>query len=239
VAKAGVASQPLRSTASANTRQALIEAAIETLKEHGYTGASARAVAARAGCNQALVFYHFGSVVGLLLAALDEVSHRRMERYSQAAGGITSLVELFEVAAAIFQEDVDEGYVAVLAEMIAGASSTPGLGPAVAARIQPWNEFARRAIESAVDESPIAALLPIDDLAHAVVALYLGLEMLSHLDGDRSRPTVLFEHGKRIASLLAVLAGPPTRPTEHAESTPATSPATTPATAPGETHHDS
>jgi hypothetical protein len=100
----------------------------------------------------------------------------------------------------------------VLAEMIAGASSTPGLGGAVAGRIAPWTDFARRAIQSAVGDSPIAQVLPIDDLAHAVVALYLGLEMLSHLDGDRSRPTALFDHGKRIAPLIAALIGPPQRP---------------------------
>jgi AcrR family transcriptional regulator len=207
MAKAGVASRPGRGPASAATRQALIEAAIETLKEHGFTGTSARVVAARAGCNQALVFYHFGSVVDLLLAALDEVSARRMERYSEAASGVASLGELFEVAAQIFREDLDQGYVAVLAEMIAGASSTPGLGAAVAARIQPWTEFAGQAIRSALAGSPLAAVLPVDDLAHAIVALYLGLEMLSHLDGDRSRAVALFDHGKRIAPLAAALGG--------------------------------
>ena len=35
----------------------------------------------------------------------------------------------------------------VLAEMIAGASSVPGLGAEVAERIHPWREFARSAIE--------------------------------------------------------------------------------------------
>ena len=59
---------------SAATKQALVAAAIETLRAEGFAGASARAIAGRAGCNQALIFYHFGSVVTLLLAALDEVS---------------------------------------------------------------------------------------------------------------------------------------------------------------------
>jgi len=54
---------------SAATKRSLVAAAIETLKTEGFAGASARAIAARAGCNQALIFYHFGSVVTLLLAA--------------------------------------------------------------------------------------------------------------------------------------------------------------------------
>jgi AcrR family transcriptional regulator len=53
------------------TRAALIAGAIQTLREAGFAGASARQIARRAGCNQALIFYHFGSVPDLLIAALE------------------------------------------------------------------------------------------------------------------------------------------------------------------------
>src|SRR5665213_3168501 len=111
---------------SVETRRVLVEAAIETLKEEGYGGASARAIAERAGSNQGLIFYHFGSVANLLLAALDAVSAERLEHYGTALGHVDSPSQLVEVASAIFSEDLDAGYVTVLAEMIAGASSTPG-----------------------------------------------------------------------------------------------------------------
>src|SRR5665213_3222013 len=116
---------------SANTRRALVEAAIETLKENGFSGASARTIAERAGLNQGLVFYHFGTVANLLLAALDAVSDDRMVRFSAAVENVSSPTELMDVAAQIFREDLDTGHVAVLVEMIAGASSTPGLGAEV------------------------------------------------------------------------------------------------------------
>jgi AcrR family transcriptional regulator len=208
MAKAGVASRPRAASAKGTgTRQALIDAAIETLKSEGYIGTSARAIAKRAGCTQALVFYHFGSVVELLLAALDEVSARRLERYTAAAGRINSPSDLVAVASEVFQEDMDNGYVTVLVEMIAGASATPGLGAEVASRIAPWREFARRTIASGLSDSPLGSLLPLGELSHAVVALYLGLEMLSHLDGDRSQPTALFDHVGRLASLVEALSG--------------------------------
>jgi len=41
------------------------------------------------------------------------------------------------------------------------------------------------------------------------VALYLGLEMLSHLNGDRDRALALFTHAKQLAALLSALSGPP------------------------------
>ena len=43
----------------------------------GFAGASARAIAPRASFNQALIFYHFGSVRNPLLAVLDLISERR------------------------------------------------------------------------------------------------------------------------------------------------------------------
>jgi hypothetical protein len=78
----------------------------------------------------------------------------------------------------------------------------------VAARIRPWFEFARTAIESTFDGSPLGAVIPADDVAYAVVALYLGLEMLSHLNGDRAPAVALFSHAKNLAGLLAALGGP-------------------------------
>src|ERR1035437_2600701 len=89
------------SARSARTRRLLIDAAIETLKAEGYAGASARAIAERAGSNQGLIFYHFGSVTNLLLAALDAVSAERLEHYSAAVADVGSPGELLDVATAI------------------------------------------------------------------------------------------------------------------------------------------
>src|ERR1039458_3240268 len=160
MAKSGARSRVKASTTgrSADTRRLLVEAAIETLKEAGYTGASARAIADRAGSNQGLVFYHFGSVANLLLAALDAVSADRLEKYNAAVAQVSSPEELVDVAAEIFSQDLDAGYVTVLVEMIAGASSTPGLGAEVAARIGPWFTFAKEALDKTFGDSPIASL---------------------------------------------------------------------------------
>ena len=193
---------------SAVTRAALTEAAIATLQEEGFAGASARAIARTAGSNQALVFYHFGSVVNLLLAALDETSRRRMERYSEAVEAAGGIEELVEVAATIFRQDLDGGHLSVLAEMIAGASSVPGLGDEVATRIDPWITFTEGAISRVTGSGPLATLLPVSDVAYAIVALYLGIEMLAHLDGDRSRADSLFSTAKHVADLLAGLFAP-------------------------------
>ncbi|HKC29137.1 MAG TPA: TetR/AcrR family transcriptional regulator [Jatrophihabitans sp.] len=187
---------------SAQTRAALVRAAVEALGEVGFAGTSAREIARRADCNQALIFYHFGSVTELLLAALDEVSAQRLEAYSRAVDGARSLTELIDSAQAIFSADLDAGRVTVLVEMISGAQSTPGLGEQVAARLAPWREFAEAAIRKVMAGSPIALLVPAAELAHGVVAGFLGLELLAGLDGDRAATLALFDRARRLAGLL-------------------------------------
>lgn len=206
MAKSGTASSVVGkdSSRSAGTRTKLVDAAIGTLKEEGFSGASARAIAQRAGLNQGLIFYHFGSVANLLLAGLDSVSARRMGQYGEAVDRVGSPTELVDVATAIFREDLDAGYVAVLVEMIAGASSTPGLGSKVSARLGPWFAFAEQAVTTALGP-PLDGLLPPADVAYAIVALYLGLEMLTHLDGDRARALGLFAHAKNLAAVLEAM----------------------------------
>ena len=201
------------------TRDALIRGAIDALKEQGFAGASAREIARRAGCNQGLVFYHFGSVTNLLLAALDDVSATRHTHYQAVVDRAEGLAELVDVAEAVFEEDLDAGHIAVLAEMIAGASATPGLAPEVAARIAPWRQFAADALGGVLSETPFAAVVEPDLAAHAVVALYLGLEMLAHLDGDRTAALALFAGARQLAALVQMLMGAPAGAPEEMERT--------------------
>jgi AcrR family transcriptional regulator len=198
--RTGSASCP--SVRAAATRQALVEAAVEVLRHEGFSAATARTIAARAGCNQGLVFYYFGSVVGLLLAALDEVSQQRLRRYEAALAAVGGLSDLVGLAAQIFAEDLRSGDAALLVEMIAGATSTPGLGAAVKSRLAPWTQFAAAALEPLSSQSPLAGLVGPDEIAHAMVALYLGLELVSHLDGDSAPALALFDRARRLAPLL-------------------------------------
>jgi AcrR family transcriptional regulator len=209
VAKAGRRSGAGGSAGAGETRQRIVDAAIETLKRDGFAGASARAMAATGGFNQALIFYHFGSVNGLLLAALDETSARRLERYRDEVASSATLPDLVQAAGRIYREDVESGHIKVLAEVIAAASASPWLGPEIAERIRPWTAFAREAIDRVLSGSPLAQLVPSEDLAHAVVALYLGMELLTHLEDDRSAADALFQRASALVPLVAPLLGMP------------------------------
>lgn len=203
----GIAESP-----PSGTKAKIIEAALETLKATGFARASAREIAKAGDFNQALIFYHFGTVQNLLLAGLDLVSEHRMLAYRPAFEGAETVSELAALARDIYREDLENGYVTVLGEMVAGGASNPELGRLVIARLQPWVELVEGKVRALVAGSLFEAMIPPRDLAFAIVALYLGIDMLSHLDGDRARAESLLELGIRAAPLAQALL--PARPTE-------------------------
>ena len=86
---------------SADTKARLIEACRACLQEEGIAGTSARAIARHGDLNQALVFYHFGSVDGLLQATAREDSARRAALYAERLEGVDTLAALIAVGRAI------------------------------------------------------------------------------------------------------------------------------------------
>ncbi|MDQ1482416.1 MAG: hypothetical protein QOF35_492 [Actinomycetota bacterium] len=186
---------------SAATRQRLVDAAVDALRDDGFAGSSARNIAYRAGSTQSQVFYHFGSVADLLLAALDDVSARRMDAYQPMLDSATNPAELLRTARTVLADDVSSGDLKVLVEMVAGAQTVPGLGEQVAERLLPWYAFAETAVNKAVAGLPFRSLLPVRDIAHAVVAGILGLELLSSLGGENARTLALLDQAAGFASL--------------------------------------
>jgi AcrR family transcriptional regulator len=187
------------------TKATILEATLETLRTRGFAGTSAREIAKTGNFNQALIFYHFGSVQNALLAGLDLVSERRMSAYRPAFDAATTLSELATLAGEIYREDLENGYVTILGEMVAGAVSDRELGREVVARIQPWVEMVENKAQALIAGSLFETLIPTRDLAFALVALYLGVDMLSQLDQDRKRAESLLELGVRIAPLAQAL----------------------------------
>ena len=187
------------------TKLQIAEAALQTLKERGFAGASAREIAGIGGFNQALIFYHFGSVQSALLAALDLVSARRMGAYGPVFDQAQTLPELARLARTIYAEDLENGYVTVLGEMVAGGVSDAELGAEVVARLQPWIDLVAGKLRDLLAGSPFESMLPAGDMAFAIVALYLGVDMLSHLEGEHARAESLLGLGERYAPLLGAL----------------------------------
>lgn len=174
------------SESSEQTRAKLLAGARTVLHDHGYAAATARAIGEAAGCNQALVFYHYGSVHDLLLAALDDSSAQRLEQYRQTLGRVRTTRGLLSALSRLYEEDRRTGHVTILAQMVAGGLSDPTLGTAVAARVEPWVALTSTAIRGTLP-APLRRRVPVDEFAYAVVALSIGLEVLGGLSRDHTR----------------------------------------------------
>jgi AcrR family transcriptional regulator len=188
--------------AGVDTKHQIVEAAFEALRRNGYARASARAIAATGGFNQALVFYHFGTVDDLLVAALDRSSEARLERYRERFAADLTLPELIRTAAELYREDTASGHIRILAELMAAGSASPELGRKVAQRVEPWREFVRETFTRVMGHAPLS-LVAAEDAAFALTSLYLGMELLTNLSGDSERVDAVFASAERLATLLS------------------------------------
>jgi AcrR family transcriptional regulator len=198
----------LKATAQESpTRERILDAAFETLRKDGFARTSARSIARTGGFNQALIFYHFGSVNDLLMTALDRISRARMERYRETLSAAPGPAELAAICRRLYAEDVDSGHSTVLAELFAASGSDPALRAQMLERMQPWLDFTESLIERFLEGSPFARLVDARAAAGAVLAMYIGVDLLTHLDGDRSRAAAMFDTGDRLAATLGALVG--------------------------------
>ena len=186
----------------AETKQSLITAAFDTLLEEGFANTTARSIAARAACNQAAIYYHFGGIEPLLLESLKSSSSRRLERYETALSDHLELPALVTTLAELYEEDRAIGHLGVLTELTGGIAASPSLREGIDEATQPWLTFVEHQVEEAAKDVPFGAMIPAADLADLVFSLVIGLEMRNKIDGRTDRAERLF----RLASLAASLA---------------------------------
>jgi len=186
------------------TRRKILQAAIETLREDGFVGATSRAVATRGGFNPALIFYYYGSMDALLLAALDLTSEQRLIAYREAVSRASDIGGLMAAAKRLYQEDRESGHITVVSQMIAGSIARPELAPEMILRMQPWIALCEEAFGPLVADTPFATV-EAEDLAYAVVTFYLGVNLLTQLDPDRTRTDSLFSRIDELEPIVSAL----------------------------------
>ncbi|MFD4576572.1 TetR/AcrR family transcriptional regulator [Streptomyces sp. NPDC058417] len=167
---------------SAETKARLLEGALRTLTEQGIARTSARTVAAAAGVNQALVFYHFGSVDELLAAACRYGAESSVSRYRDRFATVTSLSGLLALRREIHEQERAAGHVARLGQLLAGAQTHATLGPATAAGLDLWITEIERVLERVLADTPFGEFADPPGLARAVAASFVGIELYEGVD---------------------------------------------------------
>ena len=159
----------------ADTRQRLIDGTIETIRRHGLAGTSARSIATTAGLNQALVFYHFGSVHDLLKAACLAAIRDRLPLLEERLSRVHSLPDLLVAGRELHAERQ------VLAQLMAGAKGNPQLAETTAAALQLWITPIQATLDRLL-AAPNNSGQDNSGLAEALCAGFIGLELLAGVD---------------------------------------------------------
>jgi AcrR family transcriptional regulator len=187
------------------TRERVLSAAVRTLAEQGFAATTARAIATTGGFAPGVIYYHFDDLEDLLVAAMGYTSEQRIARYTERTAAAGDFTDLVATLRELYAEDAETGHIAAVQEMVAGAKGSPKLAARTLVEVERWEELAAGVLSRYVAGTPIEALLPLRELATAAVAYYMGIETLSHLDGDRHRPDAVFEAAGRAAVLADTL----------------------------------
>jgi AcrR family transcriptional regulator len=190
------------------TRQALVAAAFETLRHDGFRGATARAIAERAHCNQATIYYHFGGIPPLLIEALRSSSTGRLDRYQEALAGLTDAGAVLAALDELHREDVASGHLTVMVELVGGITAEPALRVGIETCIQAWLDFVSERIATTLAGTPLGPLVPVAELTDLIFSLVIGLEMRTKLDGDETRFTRIANLAQLVAAMLPGLVPP-------------------------------
>jgi AcrR family transcriptional regulator len=194
-----------RKVGAGGTPERIIQAALATLQREGYAKTTARAIAGTGGFNSALIFYYFGSLNRLLLAALDQADAVRLARHQVAFDQAHTADDFVRAALRIYREDLESGHIKIFGEMVGASIANPELRRELAARAEPWVELIERTLHRVLAGTPLDGL-PARDLAYAAVTWYLGVNLFSYLDADRSRIQALFDLAARLPELVGPIA---------------------------------
>jgi AcrR family transcriptional regulator len=185
------------------TRAKLLSAAADSLRGDGLARLSARVVAARAGVNQALIFYHFGSVAELVQAASRETVDASAAFYHDKFAAVTSFNELLALGRELHERERARGNVAMMAQLMSGAQWDETLAGAARYAMQRWNEEIEVVVRRVMEGNPLADFCDPAGLARAVSAGFLGLELYEGVDKEGAEAAL--EALERLGDLVAVM----------------------------------
>jgi hypothetical protein len=87
-------------------------------------------------------------------------------------------------------------------------SSEP-IADGMVAAMKPWMALVESAMDQTVAATPLASMLPKNELAFAVASLFIGMELLSSLDPNSKQADRLFDMFANLASFADMFVANP------------------------------
>ncbi len=168
---------------SAETKAQLMAATVRLTSREGIRAATARAIAAEAGVNQALVFYHFDGIEGLLRAAYADATTEMVQRYVAEFEHVSTFAELHAVGVRLGQRSRADGSAALLSHIIAASHTDEAVAQMLVTDLALWQTAVADAVRRVLANRGLSESLDIDAMSSAVAASSIGMIILDAVPG--------------------------------------------------------
>ncbi len=167
------------------TRERLLAAAWDQVREHGVAGATSRRITERADANLAAITYHFGSKEDLLAEALVDAVRRWLEPVVATLGD-PDLDPPSRVARAVQDlhdalDDLGDDKLAVIEALVA-SQRLPGLGSSVARLLEDLRRLLADEMERQQGTGDLPDWVEPPAMGTAILALAQGLVLEAAID---------------------------------------------------------
>ncbi len=159
------------------TREQILQATNDVLREQGGAATTTRVVAERAGVPLSLVHYHFGGRGGLLAALLEQENAKLVERQQAMYAGPEPLADKWRTACHYLREDLRSGYVRVLWELWAASLADEQLAARWREAMASWRTLLEQVADKWAAEHGLELPLPSRALATLVANAFQGAEV--------------------------------------------------------------
>lgn len=169
---------------TAETRARLMEAAVRLTSREGMRAATARAVAAEAGVNQALVFYHFDGLDGLLREAYAAATSDLIAGLVEELEGATTFAELHEVGTRLSARSREDGSAALLAHAVSAAHTDEEMARTLASLLQMWETSLTASVRRVLAHHGLEEAVDVGSMSRAIAASSIGMITLDAVPGQ-------------------------------------------------------
>ncbi|GAB3578715.1 TetR/AcrR family transcriptional regulator [Calidifontibacter terrae] len=169
-----------------DTRSRLIAATIELIRAQGLAAVSARSVGRVAEANQALVFYHFGTLGSLIESAYDAAVLEATATYADELAAATGVGDLLAIAQRIRAAEQGRGNVQLMAQLLAGAQHDTALQAVAERSVEVWAAAVEPAVRRTLAEGVLQDLVDPEALTRLVCSALIGFELYNGVDPERA-----------------------------------------------------
>ena len=186
------------SAARQEATEAILDAAECLLVDVGYARITTRRLAERAGVNQGLVHYYFGSMEEVLLQAVERFTSRLVERQRSMYASDAPFIEKWRAAMSYLEEDSDSGYQKILLELYALGWNDEAIRNRMKQVHEQWMNVLLPSFEAGLTELGVdKGQYPVEAIVSLVVTFNEGI-MLERLSGIDSGHRELLEMIERL-----------------------------------------